>query len=213
MGVVPVIPVFVTVRDRVTCLKVLIDRLETLDDVGPIVLLDNASTYAPLLEYLAETPHEVVTLPNLGNRALWIADVHPELRRGRFVLTDPDVIPDCPDDALAVLGRVLDRHPELVKVGLGLRIDDLPSEAEAVRAWESQFWLNALEPGVYDAGVDTTFALYRPDGGSAITPAARTGPPYVARHLPWYQTDPEETYYRAHATPGISHWTGSTPNW
>ena len=46
----------------------------------------------------------------------------------------------------------------------------------------------------------------------------RTGPPFVARHLPWY-IDPlnlsdEDRYYREHADPVISNWDrDELPRW
>jgi hypothetical protein len=53
---------------------------------------------------------------------------------------------------------------------------------------------------VYDALIDTTFALYRPFAqGGADGPAIRTGGKYVAKHLPWYENSsnlsPETEYY------------------
>ena len=134
---------------------------------------------------------------------------------GPFVVTDPDVIPDtnCPPDAVTHLVSVLSRYPHIVKAGLGLRIDDLPQGSDLtrnVRDWESQFWDAELEPGLFDATIDTTFAVYRPGAGADYGPAVRTGPPYVARHLPWYD-DPdnpraEELFYRARSRPDSTTW-------
>ena len=66
---------------------------------------------------------------NLGHQAFWRAKV---LERfgvdGRFVLTDSDIVPieDCPLDAIEHFGEVLDRYPDRLKCGFGLKIDDLP---------------------------------------------------------------------------------------
>ena len=135
---------------------------------------------------------------------------------GFFVVTDPDVIPDtsCPPDAMTHLVSLLRRYPHVTKAGLGLRIDDLPPGSDLtrdVRDWESQFWDTELEPGVFEAHIDTTFAVYRPGApGADYTPAVRTAPPYVARHLPWYD-DPanpgaEELFYRARSRPDSTTW-------
>ena len=66
--------------------------------------------------------------------------------------------------------------------------------------WESQFWERRLAPRVYDAQIDTTFALYHQPAPHRFDRAVRTGFPYVARHTPWYLDDrslPEdEAFYR-----------------
>jgi hypothetical protein len=133
-----------------------------------------------------------------------------------FVVTDPDVVPDasCPTDALEHFRVLLDRYPDIDKVGFGLRIDDLPETyplSSAVRSWESRFWRNEIEPGVFRADVDTTFALYRPlQRRHQEDRALRTGFPYVAQHRAWY-SDPtdlpdDEQYYRQRADSTIANW-------
>jgi hypothetical protein len=211
------IPVFINTRDRVAPLRELVAWLERAG-VRRIVIVDNASTYGPLLDYLDKSPHAVVRLrENLGQAAPWKSHVihHFVDPDERYVETDPDVVPDadCPLDAIDRFGELLDRHPDVVKVGFGLRIDDLPEHykhAEAVRRWERAFWQDEVEPGVYRAPIDTTFALYRPRRALAMEPALRTGAPYVARHLPWYansaRPSKEQRYYLAHATAGINNW-------
>lgn len=213
------VPVFVTCRDRVACLRVLVERLEKMDGIGPIILVDNDSAWPPMVDYLDSTPHEVIRLgENAGHRAIWNRAVHELLRQsGPFVVTDPDVVPDetCPEDTVTRLSALLDEYPTMPKVGLGLRIDDLPAWnrlAVDVHDWESQFWERELAPGIYDAAVDTTFALYRAGAGPEESPAIRTGSPYLARHLPWYDDpdspSPEEIFYRARARADSTNWHG-----
>lgn len=218
-------PVFITVRDRVTCLAALVQWLESAGQER-IYLLDNDSTYPPLLDYLAASPHTVVRLgANVGHRAAWesgaIAAVCGD--REHFVVTDPDVVPveECPADALDVFREILDLIPDCSKAGFGLRIDDLPvgfTFRNDVVAWESRFWTNELAPGIYAAPIDTTFALHRPGTPYQLTGAVRTGMPYVARHLGWYvdSGDPsdEDAYYQAHARRDSTHWSKpSLPAW
>jgi len=156
-------------------------------------------------------------LPNAHPHDLWRWDgLRAIVGDGRYVVTDPDVVPDCGPDWPDRLAELLDRHPARLKAGLGLRIDDLPehyADAGKVRAWEFQWRQPLLEPGVVDAPVDTTLALYQPLGQFPrfdLAPALRTTSPWVARHLTWYEdtANPtaEQAWYRAHATPGVSHW-------
>lgn len=214
-----VTPIFITVRDRLGPLSQLVTRLESLDTVR-IYLVDNHSTYPPLVDYLSRSPHRVIHLgANLGARAAWITGLVQELGHDRnYVVTDPDVVPDeaCPDDFLDHFDDLLGRYPDVGRVGFGLRLDDLPDDlprSSEVRTWESQFWEIERQPGVFVADIDTTFALYR--GGRPVrgSVALRTGPPYVARHLAWYDDpdhpDDEERYYREHADKTINSWNDS----
>lgn len=211
--------VFINTRDRVTHLRSLVSWLERAG-VQRIVFVDNASTYPPLRDYLAQSPHQVVQLTeNLGQLAPWLSGTIERMTGDHefFVETDPDVVPDedCPLDALEHLYEVVYTYPEYVKAGFGLRIDDLPDRyrhAEAVRRWEARFWGEEFQPGLFVAPVDTTFAMYRPRTGTTMVPALRTGPPYVARHMPWYadsrRPSREDRYYLRRAKPGINNWEG-----
>jgi hypothetical protein len=216
------VPIFVNCRDRLTPLAQLIEWCERAGH-RRIYLVDNDSSYPPLLRYFASIPHTVIRLGrNLGHKALWESGVIEKYARGEFyVATDPDIVPveACPLDAVAHFGLLLDRHPDRAKVGFGLKIDDLPRHyrfAREVEGWEGQFWQREVERGVFDAPIDTTFALHRPDTDfqDAVLPSSaqslRTGPPYVARHTAWYvnsrRPDAEERYYRRHALPDVTHW-------
>jgi hypothetical protein len=216
-------PVVINCRDRVAPLRKVVAWLEG-HGYDRIVLVDNASTYPPLLKYLERTRHYVVRLDeNVGHLAPWdsgVIDIHVG-KDEYYVSTDGDVVPEsfCPADVLPLLRQLLDRHPEHCKAGLGLRIDNLPPwfrhRREVVR-WERQFWNTTIPadvdgwPPLYEAPIDTTFAMYRPAARPSLDKAIRTGFPYVARHEPWYANDwlpnRERRYYRAHARQDITSW-------
>jgi hypothetical protein len=209
-------PVFVICRDRVSSLLTLLDWLERVH-LQSVYLVDNDSSYPPMLDFYATTPHRVIRLErNVGHLAPWAAGIVDRLAPDRpYIVTDPDVVPTetCPADTPQRLLEHLQAHPDSVKVGLGLKIDDIPDHyvhKKYVQAWEGQFWEHEIEPGLFRAAIDTTFALYRPGQSFAKRPALRTGPPYVARHLPWYvaagELTEEERYYRAHASRSINSW-------
>jgi hypothetical protein len=211
------IPILIICRDRVTPLRDLISWLER-NGYQRLVLVDNASTYPPLLEWFSQTAHEVVRLQdNLGPRkSIWETDVLGRYAEsGYYVVSDSDVVPDdnCPGDAVDFLLWALRRYPRYVKAGLGLKTDDLPPHyalAEKVRKWESQFYVRRLSNGLYHSSVDTTFALYREGCGFALGPSIRTGAPYLARHCPWYSDSAhrteEEQYYRDNCDQTICNW-------
>jgi hypothetical protein len=213
---------FIIFRDRVTyasrCAK-------ALAAVGlDVVVIDNGTTYPPAKAWL-----EVIQVRGLA-QVLWKGGGHPQeiwgwdpFRRAcgeeRYIVTDPDVVPDdgCPKDWLGYLGRILDANPDVPKAGLGLRIDNIPEyyqHRDHVIEWESQFWANETStPGVYASQIDTTLALYQPlrDNPHFNIDGYRTGQPYVAQHLAWYEDladlPPELQYYHENTEPGISFWT------
>jgi hypothetical protein len=218
-------PVFILSRDRLGCLRRLVDLLRERWDISPIVI-DNASTYPPLVDYLASADVAHVRLPtNYGHRAIWDLGVLDAFGIDTpYVVTDPDVLPadDCPADLFEHLGELLAEYPNVAKVGLSLRIDDLPDHyphKQTVIDWETPFWQNELRPGVFDAPVDTTFALYRPSAREyCLEPALRTDVPYVAHHLSWYLDEAsmaaDERYYRAHADTEVTNWVKrELPDW
>ena len=219
------VPIFIICRDRVTVLLKLISWLEQSGYTN-LVLVDNASTYRPLVDYLQTTTHRVIPLQeNVGHMAVWqknllspdVAGVEfSEDCPGFYVVTDCDVVPDesCPHDAIERFYKLLIKYPAVNKVGFGLKIDDLPDHFQfkrEVREWESQFWEKPVEPGVYDASTDTTFALYRPEAADTnFYNGLRTGLSYVAQHMPWYldsaNMNEEEIYYQEHCLPGVNNW-------
>ena len=220
------VPIIINCRDRVFALRQMVDWLQGAG-YRNIILLDNASTYPPLLAYYqeltADAGNEKVRLvrltENLGHQALWRSGV---LRRlgidGAFVYSDPDIVPiaECPHDVLAVFWRILQDNPFVQKVGFGLKIDDLPDhfhKKSAVQFHEAHFWEHRMPqqvPAQYFAPIDTTFALYRHGNYYEIPYSIRTGFPYLARHSDWYLDSvnmPDEIrYYYANAQRGVS-WT------
>ena len=190
--------IFITVRDRVAALRDLVAWLEQAGHQR-IVLVDCASTYGPLLEYLQASPHTWARqTENLGSRAPWLAGLVPPDEP--YVVSDPDIVPigDCPHGAVARLRYLMDAY-RAPKAGLGLYLDDVPADCPHL-AWERSLISpeRELQPGVFNSLIDTTFALYRP-GIPFDLPALRLGYPYQARHVSpsWYGGDlsDEDRFY------------------
>lgn len=193
-------PVLIASRDRLSPLRELVSWLERCGQ-AEIVIVDMMSTYPPLLDWLATCSHRVEHLKqDIRPQGFFEAGIVDKYCKGRyFALTDPDVVPDetCPLDALSFFEDLLNRYPKRRKAGFGLRLDDIPASFEhrdfLIRG-EGVYWQREVEPGVYDANIDTTFALYRPTIDHHVERfCLRTGPPYVARHLPWYRGRAEWT--------------------
>lgn len=212
------IPVFIVNRNRLEALQRLVQWLRTAG-TRRIVILDNASDYAPLRAWYQALPagvHAMLLPENHGPYVLWQQGVHRVLDTP-YVLTDSDVVPAdfCPGDLIARLHQTLQRWPDAKKVGPALRIDDLPDhygQADTVRKWESQFWEHPVAPGVFAAPIDTTFALYPAGAEFSNEPCnLRLGHPYIVEHTPWYADEgaltDEERHYRTHTSPVFSNWS------
>lgn len=210
------IPIIINNRNRYTSLKLLI---ESLQDRGyqNIIILDNDSTYKPLLDYYNTIKYRVIYLnKNLGYRALEKIKLYKKIRKNYFVYTDSDVIPvkECPSDFLLQFKKLFKKYPKCQKVGFSLKIDDLPDayiNKKNVISHESKFYENSLENNIYEADIDTTFALHKPYSlisTQGYFQMIRVGFPYQARHIPWYtdstNISEEEKYYIDHVEIGTS---------
>lgn len=209
-------PCFIITRDRVSYTRPCIESLSKYPDLD-IHIVDHGSTYGPMLDYLDTLSYPIHWRGNCAPHSLWRWQKLEEIvKDSTYVVTDPDVVIDdsCPDDWLLRLQFQLERWLRPRKAGLGIRLDDLPRNelGMAVRGWEERFWDIPGGDGVsFKAPVDTTLALYQPLSlypDFNLFPAVRLAPPYLIRHLPWYDDlqDDESAYYRERILPGTSHW-------
>lgn len=206
------IPIYIISYNRLTELKKCIERLLS-DGYTNVNVIDNASDDELLLEYLKSLELNVFFMDkNYGHMVFWECGEFDEIiQNAYYVVTDCDVVPsdDCPNDYLEFFYNILSKYCEYTKVGFSLKIDDLPVEntnrMDVIR-WESFFYDNVISynPLLYDARLDTTFALYRPglfdyNDMKVFEKGIRTGEPYEAHHLPWYwdmgkPTDEQASY-------------------
>ena len=206
------VPIFINARDRLGVMKKLIDWL--LDaDYRNLIILDNNSTYPPLLEYYSalekDSRIKIIWLgKNLGFKALWLSGVLEDLKIATpYVYTDPDILPieTCPKDFVQTLMKILDANHEIRKVGLGLVCDDITFFDQSRIQKQETYYYNGSRVGknIYFAQVDTTFALYSNVRHYNLRFSLRTTDNLQAYHLPWYfdydNLPDDEKYYMAHA--------------
>jgi len=211
------IPVIINNRNFLTWPKAMVERIKEYDSVGEIIIVDNDSTYPPLLEWYATNPCRIERLDtNVGMGAPWVSGVVKELNGAPYVLTDPDLgLEETPDDTLLYLLDKLNAL-QLDKVGLGLDWQIVEKKSpyyERLNLYEKSRWNKSpVKDGVYtEVQIDTTFALYNVDhyfiGGGSTTF------PYVARHYPWEfsieeaRNSEEFMYYMDNATSASSYKT------
>jgi hypothetical protein len=212
------VPIIINNRNRYTYLLQLINWLEN-NNYKNIIILDNDSTFPELLEYYKITKHRVVYLnANVGYMALWQTPIFNEFKKDFYVYTDPDVIPgeSCPQNIVFKMYEILKKYNSIEKLGVALRIDDLPDHYKnkaAVIMDEKRFWKTQISQNVYNAPVDTTFSLYKPlaYGNSEQCVAYRLAGNYTFRHLPWYEDSlnptSENKYYIDHVKKGSTVWS------
>jgi glycosyltransferase involved in cell wall biosynthesis len=211
------IPVIINNRDLFTWPKAMVERISRYDGVGEIIIVDNGSTYPPLLDWYKTNPCKVIYQANLGMAAPWLCQAVNNLKAKYYVVTDSDMgLENTPNDTLLYLKDKLESLPHLEKVGLGLdwqRVEDKSPYYQRLHKYEKDRWDKSnVENGVYvDVHTDTTFALYSKQwyfiGGGSTTF------PYVARHYPWEfsleeaRSNEEFKYYIDNATSASSYKT------
>jgi len=214
-------PIFIQNFNQLSYLQKLVNWLLAAGYKN-ICVTDNHSTYAPLLQFYGEIESRdaikvVRRNQNGSSTTLWEEQLLERFGvTGPFIYTDSDIVPEtfCPSDVVGRLASELRDQPQILKAGLGLRIDNLPASYkfhDEVITWEKQFWRAPVLRGVFLSPIDTTFALYRPNSTFAMVPALRTGWPYLARHETWYHDSEnlseEQRSYRSEMSWG--HWSRS----
>ena len=219
------IPVFIVSYNRLEDLKSQIKWLEKVN-MKNIIILDNQSTYPPLLEYYDSLSYKLAKMEeNYGHLALYKCGLFDDIINSQYyILTDPDIIPldECPDNFINIFYNFLKQNDEYTKIGFSLKTNDIPDYYElkkVVLDWESQFQQKEDEfyyknIKMYDAYIDTTFALYRPrvmSDDKKWWESARTAYPYQARHTSWYidslNLTPEDIFYKETVQKNVATWS------
>lgn len=181
-----------------------------------IIIVDNLSTYPPLLEYYQTLKGVTIEYmdDNYGHMVFFENKALQEkYGKGFYVVTDADIVPNenLPENFMRViLGALRKNDRKINKVGFALRTDDIPDAylyKEKVIVWEKKFWQTVyhdLEQSFF-AKIDTTFALYKPgypqlfDNVDFLS-GIRIAGNFTAVHGGWY-VDPqnmtaEQEYYQ-----------------
>ncbi len=187
-------------RNLLTWPKAMVEKIQTYENLAEIIIIDNESTYEPLLDWYATSPARILRIPNVGHVAPWIPELNAQIKTDFYVVSDPDLdLSDTPTDTMRFLADCLVRHKHLEKIGLGLDIRSVPEASPYfahVNNHEKKMWALPLLDGILRrAPVDTTFAIYNKNimNSYKIT-GARTDYPYVAKHIPWAVVDRSEEF-------------------
>ncbi|QCX53433.1 glycosyltransferase family 2 protein [Elizabethkingia sp. JS20170427COW] len=188
-----------------------------------IIIIDNASTFPPLLDYYKQIQNKVTIEYMDENKGHMVFFQNKTLQKkygkGYYVISDPDIIPNknLPENFMSILIKKLDLYFRAAnKIGFALNIDDIPDYyplKENVIKWESQFWKHQFEKNIYKADIDTTFALYKPFYPSIFqnlkfVSGFRIAGDFTAKHGGWYidkdNMTEENKYYFEHCNSSSS---------
>ena len=219
------IPIVILNRDR---LYPLMDQVNALKQRGynNITVIDNQSTYEPLLEWYKTSGIDVFYNNLTENSCHAFRDLvlmkHPkfiDIISNWYIFNDSDIIPmdNVPENFIEDLKNYAIKYNK-TKVGMSIKIDDLDMSYplnEWVHSYESTYWTNAIiDDGVelYPHPLDTTFSIHAP--GTLPTWSSdtlRVGVPYIVKHAPFYY-NPEalpddEKYYLQHMNRKSSNWS------
>ncbi len=192
------IPILINNFNRLDLLKLQLDWLHSLKEDIAIIIVDNHSTYLPLLDFYKtlQAPNIQVVYLGFNSWRKGVEYLAGKLKSySKLVITDVDLIPysTTPKDILSHLSSLLDKYPDYNHIGTSLEIKDLPDTNPMKRKviqFESRYWspcAKQLNQEVFIADIDTTFAMYRNTSKTLLTgPALRTDRPYTLKHVDWY---------------------------
>jgi len=182
----------------------MVEHLLRLNPNQEIIILDNESTYQPLIDWYKtiDKKVDIRALKNEGHLALWSTGIYKEIGQ-YFIYTDSDIElnPNLPDDYQLVMYNLMQKY-EMNKVAFAIAINDIPDHYKyknQVKRNEGRWWLEQVEPMVYKADTDTTFALMRNINDNTYTSLRIARPDFICKHVPFYidleNLDLEEQYY------------------
>jgi len=208
------IPIFIISYNQYTFVKSMVEQL--LNYSSNIYIIDNKSTYPPLVNYLKSIEDKVNILymdKNYGH-TVYMRDEIIKLCGDKYIITDPDLLlnPNLPQNFIDILSELSDQY-EINRIGFALDITNNINtnlilgnsyNNKNVIEWESQFWENRINNSnyeLYNAAIDTTFVLINKKYNYQYT-GIRVAGNFTCTHIPWlnnYDTillDGELDYYR-----------------
>lgn len=218
---------FIISYNRLSFLKQQIEVLSN-NPMLKLHIVDNASTYPPLLEYL-KTLHNCTIhrmIKNEGHKVVWETGISVKIcPYDPYIVTDPDIIPeDFNFDEVLLNG--LNKFPSINKIGLGFRMEDIPIDnplRDNILKHENELQREYIrDPEFVRMPVDTTMAIYR--GGyhhysvngttsekDNVCRSLRTTN-CMAKHLSWHITEEEikneeNQFYFESLKQGSTHWS------
>jgi len=199
-GGTPNIPIFIISYNQYTYVKSMVEQLQKYPSMN-IYIIDNKSTYPPLVDYLKSIEGSVKVLyqdKNYGHEVYERDDIIA-LGGDKYIVTDPDLLlnPKMPLNFLEILSELSDKYktnkigPALDitnEIDLSRRLDS--NDGKTISEHESVFWKDRVDDSKYEmyrADIDTTFALINKKYyvKQKRDNSIRIGGDFTAVHRPW----------------------------
>jgi FkbM family methyltransferase len=200
------VPVIIICYNNGHFVKNTINQLKNVPGIEKFVIIDNKSTDRETRIYLKEAlldpMIQVICMDsNYGHLVFYRDDIFDSLPK-HFIVTDPDLEynKDMPQTVISDLVSLSNDY-EKFKIGLALDISDHDEfyqteyfDSYSIYETELKYWSKRIsDPNfiLYEACIDTTFALYNKDffiskEENATSKYIRIAGDYTAKHLPWY---------------------------
>jgi len=196
-------PIYLTNMNRLTTTKKMVEDLFRLNGNAKINIIDNASTYPPLLEWYDEIKNDVNIIrqeTNLGPWTFFYSGHAPKCTEDFYIYSDADLElnPNMPSNWQEIMMEYYKKYNR--KASLVLRLDDVPESKmkKKIMNHQSVCWYPTEEENVYKAITDMTFSFDAKSAGYRYE-SVRIGENFACRHIPWYldanNLPEEEKYY------------------
>ena len=215
------VPLYIPTFNNPTYTRNFLNQVDGLN-FSQIIILDNKSTYQPMIDLLAQidSKYEVIRLEeNYGP--------HYILRNPEYYKTLPDIFSLSDPDVEFPKNISENFQEEMIKIGIKYRFGkvgfaiEVPSENEFLELvvnldgklrnmheWEQQFWQNEIDKTtsgdpIFQTTLDTQFAIYNKEffNPEERYKALRIGGKYTSKHLGFYKESivpkEESDFYRS----------------
>lgn len=199
-------PIFLTNMNRLTTIKKMVEDLFKMNSDANITIIDNASTYPPLIEWYKEIEKDIKIIRHDINRGPWCffySHISSKVDSEYYIYSDADLElnPNMPYNWQEIMFDVLKRYER--KASLALKLSDVP-EGELkkhITNHQQICWYKTEEPDIYRAVTDMTFSMDAKNKGYRYE-SMRLAGDFECRHIPWYldfnNLPEEELYYLNH---------------
>ena len=160
-----------------------------------IVVVDNNSTYEPLLNYYSTYKYSLLKMDKNYGHKVYEEEFLKGIFGNLFIITDPDLEfnKKLPNNFIESLIKI-SNHYKAGRVGFAIEISspnirpELTYAGMPLKLWEGRFWQAKIQDNnfeLYNAPIDTTFCLLNTKynyNGLTIRVAGN----FICKHLPWY---------------------------
>jgi hypothetical protein len=189
--------------NRLTTTKKMVEDLFRLNGNAKINIIDNASTYPPLLAWYDEIKNDVNIIRqqvNLGPWTFFYSGHFSRCEEDFYIYSDADLElnPNMPSNWQEMMMEYYKKYN--AKASLVLRLDDVVESEmkESILNHQNVCWYPTEEENVYRAITDMTFSFDAKTAGYRYD-SVRIGGDLACRHMPWYldlnNLPEEEKYY------------------